>query len=289
MLKGCITALATPFINGEVDYDGFRKLLDFQLEQGIRGFIVNGTTAEAPTLSLEEKRAIVKFVIDYVPSDVVIGVGVSSNDTAKMVKEIQNVEDLAFEYMLISTPYYNKTTQKGLIAHINKGLEFTSKKVILYNIPSRAGMNFGLDTLEVLAQHEQIVAIKEASGDFGYAQQLFARLGDKLTILCGNDDLTYLYATLGATGVISAVGNIYGHVYNKMYDLIEKGDYKGANKLNLDTLQLSTLLFAEVNPIMIKALLAKLGIIKNELRLPLIHNEDEIVERIYEEYLKVGK
>ncbi len=287
MLKGCITALATPFKNGEVDFDGFRRLLDFQLEQGIRGFIVNGTTAEAPTLSLEEKREIVKFVLDYVPSDVVIGVGVSSNDTAKMVKEIENVEDLGFEYLLICPPYYNKTTQRGLIAHINKALEVTSKKIILYNVPSRCGMNFAIETLEVLAQHEQVVAYKEASGDIGYAQQLFARLGDKLTVLCGNDDLTYIYLTLGATGVISAVGNIYGHVYNKMYELIKKGDYVGANKINLDTLQLSTLLFAEVNPILIKALLAKLGIIENELRLPLIHNEDEIVERIYAEYLKV--
>ncbi len=289
MLKGCVTALATPFKDGLVDYDSFRKLLDFQLEQGVKGFIVNGTTAEAPTLSLEEKRAIVQFVIDYVPSDVVIGVGVSSNDTMKMVKEIHNVEDLGFEYLLISTPYYNKTTQRGLIAHINKALEVTSKKIILYNIPSRAGMNFAIDTLEVLAQHEQIVAIKEASGDFGYAQQLFARLGDKLDVLCGNDDLTYLYATLGATGVISAVGNIYGHKYNEMYELIEKGDYKGANKINLDTLKLSNLLFAEVNPIMIKALLSKLGIVENELRLPLIHCEDEIVNQIYEEYLKVVK
>ncbi len=289
MLKGCITALATPFKNGAVDFDGFRRLLDFQLEQGIRGFIVNGTTAEAPTLSLEEKRKIVKFVLDYVPSDVVIGVGVSSNDTAKMVKEIENVEDLGFEYLLICPPYYNKTTQRGLIAHINKGLEVTNKKIILYNVPSRCGMNFAIETLEVLAQHEQVVAYKEASGDFGYAQQLFARLGDKLTVLCGNDDLTYLYATLGAKGVISAVGNIYGHVYNEMYALIEKGDYQGANKLNLDTLQLSTLLFAEVNPILIKALLSKLGIIENELRLPLIHNEDEIVDRIYAEYLKVVK
>ncbi len=289
MLKGCITALATPFKNGNVDYDSLKKLLDFQLEQGIKGFIVNGTTAEAPTLSLEEKRDIVKFVIDYVPSDVVIGVGASSNDTYKMVTEIQNIEDLGFEYLLISTPYYNKTSQKGLIAHINKALEVTSKKIILYNIPSRAGMSFGLDTLEVLAQHQQIVAIKEASGDFNYAQQLFARLGDKLNVLCGNDDLTYLYATLGATGVISAVGNIYGHKYNEMYDLIEKGDFKGANKINLETLKLSSLLFAEVNPILIKALLSKLGIIENELRLPLLHCEDDIVDRIYEEYLKVVK
>ncbi len=289
MLRGCITALATPFKNGLVDYDSFRKLLDFQLEQGVKGFIVNGTTAEAPTLSLEEKRDIVKFVVDYVPRDVVIGVGASSNDTNKMIKEIQNVEDLGFDYLLISTPYYNKTTQRGLIAHIEKALEVTRKKIILYNIPSRAGMNFGLDTLEVLAKHDQIVAIKEASGDFGYAQQLFSRLGDKLDVLCGNDDLTYLYATLGATGVISAVGNIYGHKYNEMYELIAKGDYKGANKINLDTLELSNLLFTEVNPILIKALLSKLGIIENELRLPLIHCEGELVERIYAEYLKVVK
>ncbi len=289
MLRGCITALATPFKDGLVDYDSFRKLLDFQLEQGIKGFIVNGTTAEAPTLSLEEKRAIVEFVIDYVPRDVVIGVGASSNDTYKMVKEIQNVEDLGFDYLLISTPYYNKTSQRGLIAHIEKALEVTKKKIILYNIPSRAGMNFGLDTLEVLAKHEQIVAIKEASGDLGYAQQLFAKLGDKLDVLCGNDDLTYLYATLGATGVISAVGNIYGHKYNEMYDLINKGDFVGANKINLETLNLSTLLFADVNPILIKALLAKLGILENELRLPLVPNEDEIVDRIYNEYKKVVK
>ncbi len=287
MLRGCITALVTPFRDGVVDYDSFRKLLDFQLEQGVRGFIVNGTTAEAPTLSLEEKRALVEFVIDYCPSDVTIGVGASSNDTYKMVKEIQNIEDLGFDYLLISTPYYNKTSQQGLIAHINKALEVTSKKIILYNIPGRCGMGFSLDTLEVLSQHEQIVAIKEASGDFNYTQQLFARLGDKLDVLCGNDDLTYLYATLGATGVISAVGNIYGHKYNEMYALIEKGDYIGANKINLETLQLSTLLFAEVNPILVKALLAKLGLINNELRLPLLHCEDEIVERIYNEYKKV--
>lgn len=286
-LEGCITALVTPFLNNEIDYISFKKLIDFQLKQGINNFVVNGTTGEATTVTLSEKRSIVKYVIENTPANTNICVGVSSNDTAKMLKEIENIKDLDVEYILISTPYYNKTTQKGLIEHINKAIEATNKKLILYNIPSRAGMSFSVETICKLAENEQIVAIKEASGDIAYLQELVLKLGDKLDIYSGNDDLAYVYATLGAKGVISAVGNIYGYKYNDMYNFINDNDFKSANNINLETLTLSKMLFNEVNPILIKGLLSKLGIIENELRLPLISSDTDNIEALYNEYLRI--
>lgn len=286
-LEGCITALVTPFLNNEVDYVSFKKLIDFQLKQGINNFVVNGTTGEATTLNLSEKRSIVKYVIENTPENTAICAGVSSNDTAKMLKEIENIEDLNVEYLLISTPYYNKTTQKGLIEHINKAVETTNKKIILYNIPSRAGMSFSVETICKLAENKQIVAIKEASGDISYLQELVLNLADKLAIYSGNDDLAYVYATLGAKGVISAVGNIYGYKYNDMYNYINNNDFKSANNINLETLVLSKMLFDEINPILIKGLLSRLGIIENELRLPLVNSDVGNIEILYNEYIKL--
>lgn len=287
MLKGCITAIVTPFKNNEVDYNALDKFLDFQLEQGIKAFVVNGTTAEATTLSLEEKRQIVEYIIKKVGKKVTLVVGASSNDTAKMVKEIKNVEDLDFDYLLLSSPYYNKTSQKGLVAHFNEALKVTKKKIILYNIPGRTGMQFDISTLVELSKNKQIVGIKEASGNIDYAQELFDILGDRLDVYCGNDDLSYVYGALGAKGVISACGNIYGFKYNQMFDFIENNDYKKANEINLQTLKLSKLLFNEVNPILIKALLSKLDILENELRLPLLADESVLIDTIYTEYKKI--
>lgn len=284
MLKGCITAIVTPFKNYEIDYNALDKFLDFQLKQGIKAFVVNGTTAEATTLSLEEKRDVAEYVINKVGKRAEIVIGASSNDTKKMIKEIKNIEGLDFDYLLLSTPYYNKTSQKGLIAHFEEALKVTNKKIILYNIPSRAAMQFSINTLIELSNNEQIVGIKEASGNIGYAQELFLNLGNRLDVYCGNDDLAYVYGTLGAKGVISACGNIYGYKYNEIFEYIEKNDYLSANKLNLETLTLTNLLFTEVNPILIKALLSKLGIIENELRLPLLADDSDLIEQIYTEY-----
>ncbi len=286
MLRDCVTALVTPMKNGEVDYEGYKSLLDFQLKQGVKAFIVNGTTAEASTLTLEEKRKAVEFVLGYVPKGTTVGVGVSSNDTNKMVKEIENVDDLDFEYLLITTPYYNKTNQRGLIAHINEAIKASDKKIILYNVPGRTGVKFDIDTVETLAKHEQVVAYKEASGDIVYAQELFARLGGKIDILCGNDDLNYLYATLGSVGTISVLGNVAGGKCNEMYEYIRNGQWEKAREVHWSTYNLSVRLFDDINPILVKALLSKIGIIENELRLPLVSEDGEIVERLFEVYKK---
>ncbi len=286
MLRDCVTALVTPMKNGEVDYEGYKSLLDFQLEQGVKAFIVNGTTAEASTLTLEEKRKAVEFVLGYVPEGITIGVGVSSNDTYKMVKEIENVEDLDFEYLLITTPYYNKTNQRGLIAHINEAIKASKKKIILYNVPGRTGVKFDIDTVETLAKNKQVVAYKEASGDIEYAQELFSRLGGKIDILCGNDDLNYLYATLGSVGTVSVLGNVVGEKCNKMYEHIRNGQWEKAREVHWSTYNLSVRLFDDINPILVKALLAKIGVIENELRLPLVSEDGEIVEKLFEVYKK---
>ncbi len=286
MLKNCVTALVTPMKNGEVDYQGYKKLIDFQLKEGVKAFIVNGTTGEASTLTFEEKREAVKFVLENVPADVTIGVGVSSNDTHKMIKEIENVEDLDFEYLLITTPYYNKTNQKGLIAHIEEAIKATSKKIILYNVPGRTGLSFSIDTIETLAKHEQVVAYKEASGNINYAQELFLRLGDKIDIFCGNDDLNYIYALLGAKGTISVLGNVAGGKCNEMYNYIQNNDLNSARRIHLKLLDLSYRLFDDVNPILVKALLSKMGIIENELRLPLVSEDGELADKLFEVYKK---
>ncbi len=289
MLKGCITALVTPFKDGKVDYDSLKRVLEFQINQGVKSFIINGTTAEASTMTLEEKREVLSYVIDNTPEGTTIGAGVSSNDTSKMVKEIMNVEDLSFEYLLITSPYYNKTSQKGLIAHINEAINNTDKKIILYNIPGRTGMSFSIDTIEELSKNKQIVAVKEASGNVAYAQQLFLRLGDKLDILSGNDDLSYLFAALGSPGTISATGNLIGGKFNEMYQHIDNNDWTEAKRVYEETLTFSFRVFDDINPILVKALLSRLGLLTNELRLPLISEDGNIVDELLKEYYKVVK
>ncbi len=276
-MSGCITALVTPFKNNEIDFDGFKSLLDYQTSMGVDSFVVNGTTAEASTMTLEEKRACVEFVINYLP-DACICVGVSSNCTKKLTEEIMNVDDLIFDSYLITAPYYNKTSQAGLVAHINQAILASNKDIILYNIPGRCGMGFELDTVKTLAKHDQIVGIKEASGDLSYTQSLIIVLGDEIDLYCGNDDLAYIYYTLGAKGVISAVGNIFGDVMNKIYE----GDYKAYTS----SYQLCCDLFLDINPILIKGVLAKMGIIDEELRLPLVNGDAEIIDDIYKRVIR---
>ncbi len=286
-MEGCITALVTPFENGEVDFKSFKKLINYQIDLGIKNFVVNGTTAEAPTLSLEEKRAVLQFVLSEVDETFNIVVGVSSNDTKKMIEEIKNVEDLNFKYLMICAPYYNKTNQEGLIAHINEAINNTKKEIILYNIPSRTGMQFDIKTLLQLAKNKQITAIKEASGDIEYTQILFEKLNNKLNVYCGNDDLTFVYYALGASGVISAVGNIYGNKYNQMYEYIKNNQLNKAREINYKIFDVTISLFSDVNPILIKGLLSKLNIINNELRLPLVSANDQILDDLYLKYKKM--
>lgn len=286
-MRGCITALVTPFKGQVVDYEAFKKVLDFQVEQGINGVIVNGTTAEAPNLSLEEKRASLEFVVDYVGDKMSIGVGVSSNSTAKMIEEISNIEGVEVDYLLISTPYYNKTTQRGLIAHFEMAMAHTNLPIMLYNIPGRTGMQFDIETIETLSKYNQIFAVKEASGDIYYAQKLFELQLDNFKVYCGNDDLAYVYYTLGASGVVSACGNIYGHVFNKMEDLLSSGDIASARNLHNKVLKLSNALFSEVNPILIKGLLADLGYIAEEIRMPLIPATNEVRDEVLKLYNEV--
>lgn len=286
-MRGCITALVTPFKDQVVDYEAFKKVLDFQVEQGINGVIVNGTTAEAPNLSLEEKRACLEFVVDYVGDKMSIGVGVSSNSTSKMLEEISNIEGVEVDYLLISTPYYNKTTQRGLIAHFEMAMAHTKLPIMLYNIPGRTGMQFDIETIETLSKYEQIFALKEASGDIYYAQELFELQLDNFEIYSGNDDLAYVYYTLGASGVVSACGNIYGHVFNKMEELLCSGDITSARNLHNKVLKLSNALFSEVNPILIKGLLADLGYISEEIRMPLIPATKEVRDEVLKLYNEV--
>ncbi len=286
MLKHCITALITPFKDGKIDYQSFAHILDMQMENGVKALIVNGTTAEASTMSLAEKREAAAFVCDYVSNDIKIGIGVSSNDTQKLIAEINNVEDLRAEYLLITSPYYNKTSQQGLIAHIQKAIANTNKSIILYNIPSRTGMQFDVKTVCTLAQNEQVVAIKEASGDIDYVQKLITRLAPNFSILCGNDDLAYTYSMLGCTGTISATANVFPNYFVKLYQLLADNQFIAARELHYKYLPLNQALFEEVNPILIKSLLSALKIVENELRLPLVAIDDNKLLGLYEQVMQ---
>ncbi len=268
VFQGIATALITPLNENGIDYELFGKLVDWQIESGIGGLVVCGTTGEASTLTDDEHRDAIKFVVERAAGRVPVIAGTGSNDTAHCVELSREAENLGADGLLISTPYYNKASQKGLIMHYDKVMEKTSLPIILYNVPGRTGMNYKIDTLKELAKCDQISAIKEASGDISYLTDVVHACPD-LTVYSGNDDMIVPLLSLGGKGVISVLSNVCP---KETHDLCQKffdGDLKGSLKLQLDYLDLIHALFCEVNPIPVKTAMNLMGFDAGNLRLPL--------------------
>ncbi len=275
VFTGAATALITPMTSTGVDYDKFAKLIEWQIAEGIDALVVCGTTGEASTLTDEEHRECIRFAAEKVAGRVPVIAGTGSNDTAYAVDMTKHACEAGADAVLVVTPYYNKATQKGLIAYFTAVADAATKPVILYNVPSRTGCNILPATAAALAEHPNIVGIKEASGNISQIASLAAAVRGKMDIYSGNDDQIVPILSLGGKGVISVLSNPMPRETVAICDRFFKGDIAGSLQLQLDLLPFVGALFSEVNPIPAKAAMAAMGFCTGDLRLPLTPMEDD--------------
>ena len=274
IFTGAATAVITPLTENGVDYPAFEKLLNWQVEQGIDALVICGTTGEGSTLSDKEHKEVLQFALDVVAGRVPMIAGTGSNDTAYAISLTKFACSIGYDAVLLVTPYYNKTTQKGLIASFSAIADVSTKPVILYNVPSRTGVNIEPATYAALAEHPQICAIKEANGNLSKIVETAALVGDKLDIYSGNDDQIVPILACGGKGVISVLSNVAPKETALMCKKFFDGDVAGAMEMQKKYLPLVNALFCEVNPIPAKAAMAAMGFCENYLRLPLVPMED---------------
>ena len=278
VFKGAGVALITPFKNGKVDWEAFEKLIDFQIENNTDALIICGTTGESATMPDAEHIATVKYAVDYVKGKVPVIAGAGSNDTEHGVKLCKEMEKAGADALLLVTPYYNKCTQKGLIAHYKKMAEAVSLPCILYNVPGRTGVDIKPSTVKELAKIDNIVGIKEASGKLEAVTAIRNLCGDDFAIYSGNDDITVPIMSMGGLGVISVLSNIMPKETHDMCQAALDGDFKTASKIQVETVDLVNALFIEVNPIPVKTAAYLMGMCDIEMRMPLCEMEEANLE-----------
>lgn len=281
IFTGAATALVTPLNANGVDYDSLARLIEFQIEKGIDAIVSVGTTGEGSTLSDKEHKEVMKFTVEKVNGRVPVIAGTGSNDIAYAIELTKYACEIGADAMLLVTPYYNKATQKGLIESFTAIANASTKPCILYNVPSRTGCNLTPESAAVLAKHPNIVAIKEACGNISQVAKLASLVGDDMDIYSGNDDQIVPILSLGGKGVISVLSNIMPYETSEMCKKFFDGDVKGALKMQLDLLPLIDSLFCEVNPIPVKAAVAKMGYCDNYVRLPLTTMDEQKAEKMY--------
>lgn len=270
LFRGCGTAIATPFTEDNINLTEFAKLVEYQINEGIDAIIVCGTTGESSTMTLEEKKTLIKFSVELIDRRVPLIVGAGSNNTATSIEMSQYAESVGADGLLLVTPYYNKTTQEGLIHHYNSIANKTTLPIILYNVPSRTGLNILPETCLELSKTENIVAIKEASGNISQIAKIAALCGNNLSIYSGNDDQNIPILSLGGIGAISVLSNVAPRfTHNMIYDFLN-GNIEKARFAQLQSLELIESLFCEVNPIPVKTALNMMGYNFGKPRLPLI-------------------
>ncbi|MEE9450513.1 MAG: 4-hydroxy-tetrahydrodipicolinate synthase [Ignavibacteriaceae bacterium] len=272
MFKGVGTALITPFKDDlSVDLDSIKKIVRNQLENKIDALIVLGTTGESPVVNYDERRKIISAVVEEATGTVPVIIGTGSNDTKKVVENNKQAEDLKADGLLIVNPYYNKGTQESLFEHYKFISEKANLPIILYNVPSRTGMNILPETvIKIHNECKNVVAVKEASGDISQISKLISLKPDSLSVLSGNDDQTLAIIALGGDGVISVFSNPYPAEMKQVADAVLNNKLKQAQKFNNKYLSMMTTLFVETSPVPVKYVMAKLGFCENNLRLPLI-------------------
>ena len=288
IFEGMATALITPITENGIDYDAFGKLIDWQIEKGIDGLVICGTTGESSTLTDEEHREAIAYAVKRANGRVPIIAGTGSNDTAYALDLTKFACEVGVDGVLVVTPYYNKATQNGLIKLFTQIADVSTVPVILYNVPSRTGVNIEPATVAALAEHPNINAIKEASGNISKIAEIAALCGDKINIYSGNDDQVIPIMSLGGKGCISVLSNLVPTEASLMCKKFAEGDVKGAAKMQLDYLPLINALFCEVNPIPVKAAMAAMGFCEDYLRLPLTCMEEAHREVLLAEMRKVG-
>ncbi len=288
LFTGVATAIVTPMNDAGVDYDAFGRLIDWQVASGVSALVVCATTGEAPTLTDNEHCKVLEFAIKRSQGRIPVIAGTGSNDTAHAIMMTQYACAIGANGVLCVTPYYNKPTQTGLIASYTAIADASSVPVILYNVPSRTGTNIEPSTYSVLADHPNIVAIKEANGRIYKIAEAFRQVGDRLDIYSGNDDQIVPILSLGGKGVISVLANVCPAQTVEICDRFFRGDVKGSAALQLKLLPLINALFAQTNPIPVKAALARMGMIRDQLRLPLTPMEEPFRSKLYEQMEALG-
>ncbi|MBQ2686562.1 MAG: 4-hydroxy-tetrahydrodipicolinate synthase [Clostridia bacterium] len=280
VFTGAATAIITPLNKDGIDYELFGKLIEFQIEGGIDAIVAVGTTGEGSTLTDEEHKEAIKFCVDKVGGRVPVIAGTGSNDIAYAIELTEYACSVGADAMLLVTPYYNKATQKGLIASFEAVANASTKPCILYNVPGRTGCNLLPETVAVLAKHPNIVGIKEASGNISQIAKIAELCGDEIDTYSGNDNQIVPIMSLGGKGVISVLSNLVPKETSDICHKYLNGDAKGSLELQLKYLSLVDALFCEVNPIPVKAAMAAMGYCENYLRLPLTPMEAKNEEKL---------
>ncbi|HDP2315553.1 TPA: 4-hydroxy-tetrahydrodipicolinate synthase [Staphylococcus aureus] len=283
LFEGVGVALTTPFTNNKVNLEALKAHVNFLLENNAQAIIVNGTTAESPTLTTDEKERILKTVIDLVDKRVPVIAGTGTNDTEKSIQASIQAKALGADAIMLITPYYNKTNQRGLVKHFEAITDAVKLPVVLYNVPSRTNMTIEPETVEILSQHPYIVALKDATNDFEYLEEVKKRIyTNSFALYSGNDDNVVEYYQRGGQGVISVIANVIPKEFQALYDAQQSGlDIQDQFK------PIGTLLSAlsvDINPIPIKALTSYLEFGNYELRLPLVSLEDTDTKVLREAY-----
>lgn len=276
IFQGSATALVTPFRDGKVDYSAFARILEEQKKNGTAALVVCGTTGEPSTMSTSEQAEVVRFVVEQSAGVLPVIAGTGGNNTADVIEKAKRYQDLGVDAQLCVSPYYNKTTQAGLLAHYTAIADATALPVITYNVPGRTGLNMLPSTVAQLSQHPHVVGHKEANPDLAQASELFRLLEDEFAIYSGCDELVLPFLALGAKGVISVASNLLPQKMANICKLFFTGEWKKARDLQLSLLPFIHAIFKQTSPSPIKAAMQMQGLCEEEVRLPLIPlNEDE--------------
>ena len=288
IFQGACTAIVTPFSQRGIDYERLEKQLQAQIEGGVSAVVVCGTTGENATLSQDEHNELVRKTVNLCRGKLKVIVGVGGNNTEQALRKAENAAAIGADGILMVTPYYNKTSQKGLVEHFSYVADRVEIPMILYNVPSRTGIGIHAETYRILAEHPNINGVKEASGDFSLIAKTRSLCGDALHIWSGNDDNTVPMMALGALGVISVASNIVPAVVSSLCALCLSGDFKGATELYCKYASLFSALFIETNPMPVKAAMELLQTDSGRVRLPLTEISEEHREQLKQELEKLG-
>ena len=281
LFTGCGTALVTPFKNGKVDYEALDRLVEEQIAGGVSALIAVGTTGEPATMDWDEHLAVIRRVVEKADHRVPVIAGTGSNATSEAVYAAKHSAEFGADAQLVVTPYYNKTSQAGLVAHFNAIADAATLPVIVYNVPARTGLNIGPEAMAKICEHENVIAVKEANSNVAEAMEKVRLCGDKVDFYCGNDDLIVPMMSVGFKGVISVLSNILPAETSRMTSLALEGSYKEAAEIQLKLLPFVNALFSETSPIPIKAAMAKMGMLEEEVRRPLVPMTDGPREKMY--------
>ena len=285
---GMATAIVTPMTRDGIDYEALGRFLEFQIENGINAIVVMGTTGENATIEFADQKEVIRFTVEKVAGRVPVIAGTGTNNTEHVIHNTKNACEVGADAVLVVTPYYNKATQNGLYAHFKAVADASTVPVILYNVPGRTGCNLLPKTVARLAEHERIVAIKEATGNMAQMVEIMHLCGDKIDVYSGEDALTVPMMAMGGSGTISVLSNVMPAESVAMTDACKACDFKTAAAMQCKLLPMINCLFSQVNPIPAKAAVAALGFGDDALRLPLTPMEEPFRTAMFEEMRKLG-